>query len=182
MTQLGMLIGAQLKPLSPTAADTLIYLSAYAETRALEGYLESFPTSSPTLFQTSIHPSAVQQFMIGQRQPVRQFFPLAGRDHGIAQALSVALLVPGPAIVCGGEERGTWLLEKNAASDRTFVFAFRLAESAQGAVARVTMSPETEYAPESCSTPAFFDALVARPPLAWSTPSGTRLTWNWLAP
>lgn len=184
MTQLGMLLGARLRTTAPTADDTLVYLSAYAETRALEGYLESFPTASPTLFQTSIHPSAVQQFMIGQHQPARQFFPLAGRDHGVAQALTVALLGDGPAVVCGGEERGTWLLEQNAASDRTFAFSFRLGVDPAGAVARVTLSPSPTdgYAPEACPLPDFFDALVARRQLAWNTPAGPRLVWQWLAP
>src|SRR5690606_206111 len=64
MTQLGLLLGHVLEPLTPTEDDVLIYASAYAETRALEAYLDSFPNPSPTLFQTSIHPSAVQQSFI----------------------------------------------------------------------------------------------------------------------
>src|SRR6187549_1436217 len=64
MTQLGLLVGAALEEFSPQPDDALVYASAYAETRALEGYLESFPAASPTLFQTSIHPSAVQQALI----------------------------------------------------------------------------------------------------------------------
>src|SRR5688500_19844469 len=54
MTQLGLLVGAALEDLSPQPDDALVYASAYAETRALEGYLDSFPAASPTLFQTSI--------------------------------------------------------------------------------------------------------------------------------
>src|SRR5262245_32828036 len=61
MTQLGMLVGAALEELVPQPDDAVVYASAFAETRALEGYLDSFPSASPTLFQTSIHPSAVQQ-------------------------------------------------------------------------------------------------------------------------
>src|SRR6188472_4157545 len=61
MTQLGFLIGAALDDLRPQPDDAVVYASAYAETRALEGFLDSFPSASPTLYQTSLHPSAVQQ-------------------------------------------------------------------------------------------------------------------------
>src|SRR5690606_36664627 len=61
MTRLGMMLGSTLAPLKIESGDTLVYSSMYAETRALEDYLASFPSASPTLFQTSIHPSAVQQ-------------------------------------------------------------------------------------------------------------------------
>lgn len=184
MTQLGMLLGAPLQAVAPAAEDTLVYLSAYAETRALEGYLESFPTPSPTLFQTSIHPSSVQQNLIGRQQTLRRFFPMAGRHHGVAQALTVALLDGPAAVFCGGEERGTWLLEQGAASDRTFAFALRLVgHAATGAVARVTLSPSDEYAaPTPLPLPEFFDALRARRDLNLVTPAGARLGWTWLMP
>ena len=134
MTQLGLLVGAAIEELAPRADDALVYASAYAETRALEGYLESFPGASPTLFQTSIHPSAVQQALITRQHPVEEFFPLTGRAHLVAHAVQTALLSPVPRVLlCGGEERGTWLLEKKAASDRTFAFALALGHDATGA-------------------------------------------------
>ena len=74
MTQLGLLVGAALEDLAPQPDDALVYASAYAETRALEGYLDSFPAASPTLFQTSIHPSAVQQALISRQLEVGEFF------------------------------------------------------------------------------------------------------------
>ena len=120
MTQLGMLIGAALEEMAPRPDDALVYASAYAETRALEDYLDSFPTASPTLFQTSIHPSAVQQALITRQLQIGEFFPLTGRAHLVAHALQAALLSPADRVLlCGGEERGTWLLEQHAASDRT---------------------------------------------------------------
>src|SRR5690348_15489769 len=73
MTQLGLLIGATLDDLGPRSDDALVYASAYAETRALEGFLDSFPSASPTLFQTSIHPSAVQQALITRQLPIAEF-------------------------------------------------------------------------------------------------------------
>src|SRR3954469_10215370 len=117
MTQLGLIIGAAIEELGPRADDAVVYASAYAETRALEGYLDSFPSASPTLFQTSIHPSAVQQALIGRQQAVNEFFPLTGRAHLVAHAVQTAFLSPASrVVVCGGEERGTWLLEQKAAS------------------------------------------------------------------
>ena len=76
MTQLGLLVSSSLDQMAPMPEDTLVYASGYGETCALEGYLESFPTPSPTLFQTSIHPSAVQQAMIGRQCPVGEFLSL----------------------------------------------------------------------------------------------------------
>ena len=107
MTQLGLLLGAVLEKISPTEDDTLVYASTYAESRALEDYLASFPTPSPTLFQTSIHPSAVQQVLIARQQAVRNFFPHTGQAQLVAQATQTALLAPtAHTILCGGEERG----------------------------------------------------------------------------
>src|SRR4051812_39124370 len=55
MTHLGLLVGAALEGIDFGATDALVYATTYAETRALEDYLTSFPTPSPLLFQTSIH-------------------------------------------------------------------------------------------------------------------------------
>jgi hypothetical protein len=78
MTTLGMLVGGALSRLEPAEGDAVVYATGYSESRTLEAYLDSFPTPSPTLFQTSIHPSAVQQLMIARQQPVREFMPLSG--------------------------------------------------------------------------------------------------------
>jgi hypothetical protein len=179
MTQLGLLIGSVLERLGPGPEDLLVYASEYAETRALEGYLDSFPTASPTLFQTSIHPSAVQQLMIQRQQPVRTFFPMTGRAHLVAQALQVALLGGAPrALLCGGEERGTWLLDHKAASDRTFAFALALTPEASGAVARLSL--ERRPGGEGTLTLGrLFDALHQRAPLACAPAPGLWLQLDW---
>lgn len=182
MTQLGLLVGASLEPLAPAADDTVVYASAYAETRAIEGYLDSFPSASPTLFQTSIHPSAVQQSLIGRQQAVQQFFPLTGGALLPAHALQTALLSPtARTILCGGEERGTWLLSNKSASDRTFAFALALSASPTGAVARVTL----DSAPASISSvpfalPEFFDTLHARRAFDGIIAPSVRFTLAWL--
>lgn len=184
MTQLGLLVGAALEDIGPRADDALVYASAYAETRALEGYLESFPAASPTLFQTSIHPSAVQQAMIARQLPLGEFFPLTGRAQLVAHALQTALLSPAPRVLlCGGEERGTWLLEQRAASDRTFAFALALGAEPDGALARVTLAPvAAELAATDLTLPDFFDALRARQPVDRVAAPGLHLSLTWLAP
>lgn len=181
MTQLGMLIGVALDQLGPNKDDTVVYASEYSETRALEGYLDSFPTASPTLFQTSIHPSAVQQALIGRQQPVGEFFPLTGRSQLVAQAFQTALLSTAPRVlVCGGEERGTWLLEQRAASDRTFAFALALGVEPEGALARVSLQAvDPEIPAVAFGLPEFCDVLRARQSLAVVAAPGLRFRLAW---
>jgi hypothetical protein len=183
MTQLGMIIGHTLLPLEPASEDTLVYLSGYGETRALEAYLESFPAASPTLFQTSIHPSAVEQVLIGLQQPVLEFWPMTGDDHLVAQGLLAGLLSPSArVVVCGGEERGTWLLKQSAASERTFAFAFALRrEQSPESLARLSATAGASPAPvDSFPLPRFFDHLHERRDFVCQTPAGVRLAWSWL--
>lgn len=184
MTQLGLLVGAALDELSPRTDDAVVYASAYAESRALEGYLDSFPTASPTLFQTSIHPSAVQQALINRQHAIGEFFPLTGRAHLVAHAIEASLLSPAPRVLlCGGEERGTWLLENNVASDRSFAFALSLSAEATGAIARVAMQPASaadEAADSEFTLSDFFDALLARRAIDRLARPGARLILQWL--
>jgi hypothetical protein len=180
MTQLGMVVGAVLEPLAPCETDTLVYASEYAESRALEGYLDSFPTASPTLFQTSIHPSAVQQFLIQRQQPVGSLFPMTGRAHLGGQALQVAMVAPTPrAIVCGGEERGTWLLQAQAASARTFAFALSLVREPAGAIGAIELDP-ADASREELSLGTLFEALQARTSLRRERDGRTWFSLRWL--
>jgi hypothetical protein len=182
MTQLGLLIGAALDDLAPRRDDAVVYASAYAETRALEGYLDGFPAPSPTLFQTSIHPSAVQQAFINRQHAIREFIPLTGRSHLVAHAVQAALLSPARRVLfCGGEERGGWLLAEHAASDRSFAFVLALACEPAGAVARIALSsvPDTTAAVEF-TLPEFFDALLARRPVDAVAAPGLHLKLAWL--
>lgn len=182
MTQLGLLVGAALDEVGLRADDALVYASAYAETRALEGYLESFPSASPTLFQTSIHPSAVQQALIARQNQLGEFFPLTGRAHLPAHAVQTALLASAARVLlCGGEERGTWLLERKAASDRTFAFAFSLEHNAAGALARISVEPAaSDQVAQELSLPEFFDALRHRSSINVIAAPGLKLRVSWL--
>ncbi len=179
MTTLGLLVGNALAELGPGPDDAIVYATGYAESRALEGFLDSFPTPSPTLFQTSIHPSAVQQLMIGRQAPVREFLPLSGGARFAFHALRAALLSPAPRVLlCGGEERGTWLLERGLASARTFAFAAALSrECAPGSVGRVRLSRaggDGELGLES-----WFDLLDGRTPFDGLVAPGWRLEVVW---
>jgi hypothetical protein len=183
MTQLGLLVGSTLEPLGLTENDTLVYASGYAETRALESYLDSFPGASPTLFQTSIHPSAVQQALIVRQQAVKQFFPMTGGAFLPAQAMQVALLAETPrTILCGGEERGTWLLENKSASDRAFAFAVALSTSPEGAIARLALDHVDAGTEEDIrfTLADFFDVLHTRRSFDGLMAPSRRLTLDWL--
>ena len=179
MTTLGMLVGGVLAPVDPRTEDTLVYATGYAESCALEGFLDSFPTPSPTLFQTSIHPSAVQQVMIGRQTPFREFLPLSGGRLLAFHALRGCLLAPSErAVLCGGEERGAWLLEHGLASSRTFAFAAALTRpEAPGHVGRVRLSAaEGDGALDLTS---LFDLLHGRKSFHGFVAPGWRLQLEW---
>lgn len=180
MTHLGLLVGSTLDGIVLGPDDAVVYASTYAETRALEDFLLSFPTASPLLFQTSIHPSAVQQVLIGRQQPIARLWPLAGKPRLVEQALLTGLLEPAPQVVLvGGEERGTWMLEHGMAAERSFAFAVRLTAEAAGAIGSVTFAP-SERPDEACPTLEDFTlALAARRPLQWQgAGGGWSVTWR----
>jgi hypothetical protein len=180
MTTLGLLVGNALAALDPGRDDAIVYASGYAESRALEGFLDSFPTPSPTLFQTSIHPSAVQQLMIGRQAPVRELLPLSGGALFAFHALRAALLSPAPRVLlCGGEERGTWLLDHGLASDRTYAFAASLLrEGGPGALGRVRL--ERAEGKGELGLAALFDLFRGRSAFSGTIAPGWRMELEWL--
>jgi hypothetical protein len=185
MTHLGLLLGATLDGVDLGAEDAVVYATTFAETRALEDFLGSFPAASPLSFQTSIHPGGVQQVLIGRQRPIARLWPLAGRARLVEQALLTALLESARRVVlCGGEERGTWLLECGMASERAFAFAFELSSEPTGAIARVRLAGSEGGTPalpdEPCPLlPDFVDALAERRPLAWRGAGGAwSIDWS----
>lgn len=181
MTQLGMLVSAALDELGPRSDDAIVFASGYGESRTLEAYIDSFPMASPTAFQTSIHPSAVQQALIGRQLPVGEFLPLTGRAQLVAHVVQAALLSPATRVLlCGGEERGGWLLEQRAASERSFAFALALGRDAGGALGALRLLPIAEETPgASFALPEFFAALAARRALDVVAAPGLRLQLAW---
>ncbi len=180
MTHLGMLLGSTLEGLVLGADDAVVYATTYAETRALEDFLASFPAASPLLFQTSIHPGGVQQVLIGRQQPVARLWPLAGQRRLVEQALLTALLEPAPRVVfVGGEERGTWMLEHGVASPRAFAFAVELTREPAGACGRVRFVPGVEGSDPPPSSEAWAEALERRTERAWQgAGGGWTLAWT----
>jgi hypothetical protein len=177
MTHLGMLVGSTLDGVALSPDDAIVYATSYAETRALEEFLSSFPTPSPLLFQTSIHPGGVQQVLIGRQQPVARLWPLAGQARLVEQALLTALLETAPRVfVVGGEERGTWLLEQSMASARAFAFALELRRDEPNSSGKINFTAVKANHPErpaACpSLGKFVEALAERGPLTWSTGAG----------
>jgi hypothetical protein len=173
MTHLGLLIGSTLDgvPLGPE--DALVYASTFAETRALEEFLASFPAASPLLFQTSIHPGGVQQVLIGRQQPIARLWPHAGRTRLVEQALLTALIEPAERIaLVGGEERGTWMFEHHMASATSFAFAAILTRDPAGATARVTYTPGPSTDDRCPTLENFAQALAERRALHWQGGGG----------
>jgi len=157
----------------------VIYASSYGESRALEGYLASFPAASPTLFQTSIHPGAVQQALVARQQAVREFLPFSGRGQIVAHAVQGALLSPAPrCLLCGGEERGTWLNEHGAASPIAFALALALSAAGEPGGGTLRLTDTAEPGGE-LALPEFFAALRDRRPLDRVAAPGLRLILAW---
>lgn len=179
MTHLGMLIGAALDGATLGSEDALVFASTFAETRALEDFLQSFPAASPLLFQTSIHPGGVQQVLIGRQQSIARLWPLAGRTRLVEQALLTALLEPAVRVaLVGGEERGTWLLERQMASPRAFAFAAILTRESAGALGRIRFTPGSTAAEPPPALENFTTALANRCGLEWCGGGGAwSLAW-----
>lgn len=180
MTHMGLLIGSTLDGVALGPEDALVYASTFAETRALEDFLLSFPAASPLLFQTSIHPGGVQQVLIGRAQPIARLWPLASRTRLVEQALLTALLEPAPRVaLVGGEERGTWMLEHGMASNRSFAFAAILTREPAGALGRVAFVPDAANDEAGPSLEDFAAALAERRPLGWRGAGGSwTLAWS----
>jgi hypothetical protein len=179
MTQLGMLIGSVLDGWEPAETDAIYYASAHAEAKSLEDYLRSFPLASPLLFQTSVHPSAVQQVLIGRQQAVGRYVPMAGERMVVEQALVAALVDPAPRVIfTGGEEQGTWLAAAGAAAPDSFAFALTLV-AGRGSLGGLQFTPGRTSEPAPGGLRGFALSLAAREPLDWSGPAGSfRLAWH----
>ena len=165
MTQLGILVGSVLEPLTVREDEPLFYASVFGESQALAGFIDSFPIPSPQLFQTSIHPSAAEQYLIFKKQAVERFFPVLGSQNCVVSAIQFAaslLRETSSVLICGGEESGPeWLLERGLCSGRSFAYAFRLSAEPEGACASIELSELISYSSQ-LSHASWFD-LIAHP-------------------
>lgn len=179
MTLLGLMVGSAIQKVANGDQQAMIYSSEYGESVALEGYLRSFPTASPTLFQTSIHPSAFQQALIQQQKPLPEALPMAGGPELVLQSALAAVTGEADEVIwCGGDECGTWLRELGCAADRSFAFAMALRrERTDQSVGRLRLEP-TETTGQMALA-QWFDLL--REHRSWSGPigSGWQLSIDW---
>lgn len=188
MSKLGLMLGAVLRDFPIEPEDAVIYATTFAEPIATERYLESFPAPSPLHFQTSIHPSGIEQVLINRGCPVRELTPMAGQAHLCSQAILTALLTPcARVLLTGGEETGTWFRDLDAASRVGFAFALELGDSGAGASAplgelRWTEGLDLGRPPEAGAGDdlrRLFSAVSAREPLRCASPAGGEVSLHW---
>jgi len=183
MTRLGMQMSHVLRGMSLSEGSSIVYATRYSETQTIEKFLGSFPFPSPQAFQTSIHPGGVEQFLIQNKQSIREFFPLAGGTDLLLRALQTALLCRGSRIIiCGGEETGTWLQEAGASSESNYAWALELTRkenAPEDVLGRLTWDKLAE-AEGSCELlPDFFTALQYSKPYRYLSAEGSELELNW---
>lgn len=185
MTRLGLLLGHVFREFTPGPEDAVVYATTFAEALTTERYLGGFPAASPLFFQTSIHPSAIEQVLINRMLPVRELTPLAGQEGVGAQAIVTALLSPGPRVfLCGGEELGTWLGDIGACSPVAFAFALELVgeEYAGETLGEVSWTSSGDGDAEAAGDlRVLFEAVRERRSLRWAAPGGGdgELTLAW---
>ena len=190
MTHLGLMLGEVMKGFPIAPDDAVIYATTFGETVATGRYLESFPAASPLFFQTSIHPSAIEQVLINRGCPVRELTPLAGQPDLSAQAAMTALLTPGERVLLtGGEEVGTWLRQLDAASNVGFGFALELSDRPPSeAVGELRWNEDARRAaPHRAGASSavagdlheLFFAVRERKPLRCASPSGGEIVLTW---
>ena len=182
-SSLGLLMADLWRGQQAAPDDTIIYASVYSETRALEDFLRGFPRPGPVHFQTSIHPAGVQQALVPRQLPVASFFPLVAGPHAAAQALGLALLQPSETSwVAAAEERGTWLLEANAAGDETWALLLQLGSAETPGLGTVTWDTQAPTTNNPATLNALRHALQHRLPRSFPHPSGGCITLRWTEP
>lgn len=181
MTRLGMQLSQVLGQLEVKEASSLVYATSYSETCTIEKFLDSFPYPSPQAFQTSIHPSGVEQFLIRKQQPVTEFFPLAGGGDLLFRALETALLCAGESILlCGGEERGTWLRETGISSEMNYAWAVELRrDPGGGSLGRIAWQGLAEAEGDANLMASFLQALLSQSAYHYNAPEGGELELSW---
>ena len=181
MTRLGMQLSHVLRPLEIDSSCSLVYATSYSETCTIEKFLDSFPFPSPQAFQTSIHPGGVEQFLIQNKIPIDELFPLAGGDDLLIRALDTVQLCSGRRVIlCGGEERGTWLADAgiSAASNYAWALALQTQPTAQ-TIGRIWWERLAAAAGDPTLLIDFIRALQSQSPYHYHAPEGGQLELNW---
>lgn len=147
MSRLGLMLTHLLEQTGIAEDTAVIYASTFGEGRTLETYLDSFPEASPLGFQSSIHPSGVEQGLIYRQQAVREFFPMAGgKNLPLCQLLQLRLCSAhgGKVLLLGGEEAGIWLKDFGLAADSNFAFALLVEPALRGSASAGSVAGHIE--------------------------------------
>jgi hypothetical protein len=163
MTHLGMMVSLCLQRLQVQRSIPIVYASAFAETVSLEKFIDSFPEASPAQFQSSIHPSAVEQALIPGRQAIDRFYPIISKTNLAGKGLENCFLLSDESVVLvGGEERATWLCPIGMASYESFAFGLKLSRGGEG-IGRITLNCDKPVKDsQGVSCPELSDALRNR--------------------
>ena len=182
MTRLGMQLSHVLRLLKIDSSCSLVYATSYSETRTIEKFLDSFPFPSPQAFQTSIHPGGVEQFLIQNKIPIVEFFPLAGEADLLLRALDTVRLCSGRRVIlCGGEERGTWLADVGVSAESNYAWAVELqTQPTDQTIGCIRWEGLAAAAGDPALLTDFIEALQSQVAYHYCAPEGGQLelTWN----
>lgn len=179
-SDLGILMATAMDALAIQENDPIVFLSKGSEARALEAYLESFPTPSPTRFQTSVHPGSIQQVRVARQAPIADYTPMIGDACLPLVGLRTVLFKePGGCVVLGGEEQCGWLDRYDMGSTEAFVFGFRLSSEEVGCLGEVAFSFDAVRVTEDVRLPQFFRAIRDRLPLQLAHPDIGQIQLKW---
>jgi len=181
MTRLGMQVSHVLKQLEVEGNFSLIYASSYSESLTIEKFLDSFPYPSPQAFQTSIHPSGVEQFLIQNKRSIGEFFPLAGEPTILLRALDTALLCSGETVVlCGGEERGSWLVDTGVSAEHNYAWAIEVSRTKDASMTgRIHWAGLSSEEGGQSLIFDFIEALQEKKAYRYNAPNGGQLELSW---
>ena len=163
MTHLGMMVGVCLQKVGIARETPIVFASTFAESASLERFIDSFPEASPAMFQSSIHPSSVEQALIPNKQAIDRFYPITSDRNLSGQILESAfLLAENEITLLGGEEAGSWLCEQRLASCQAFAFGMKLKRGGEG-LGTVSLDRSSSIEGAACpSFPEFARALGER--------------------
>jgi len=179
LTALPLLIGELTREANAGPDDEWFFASEFGGSISLEHYLESFPSPSPTHFQNSIQPGALDLVNVTRRQPARQLLPLIGGRTLFAEALFAALLSPADCVhVTGGEEFGEWSSQHRLGAPSTYAYYLRLSRAPSGAIGSISLAPDRVDVPVLPPEEAAA-RLGAREPLEARLPGRGVLQLRW---
>ena len=178
MTLMGLMMHRLLEDRGISDEFSIVYHTAFGESRTMKDYIDTYPYPSPMAFQASIHPSAVEQSLILRRQSVRYFMPMAGRD-ALFQSLRIALDLPAGSIVCGAEEWEPWLAKYNLSSRPSHAWAVSLCAPTE-AEGRFVVEASASDAPAEGNVSELPRAMAAKQPWGCHRPGLGTLQLQWL--